>query len=134
MQVYLYIWYYSLRVNIILRSGIIRQWHSSFNLSVPIYTQWWFRLIEKDPNAGKDWGQEEKGATEDKMVVWHHQLSGHKVEQTQGESEGQGNLGMLQSSHVSESQTWLSDWTIITKEHPYASLFVHLIDCTNIYS
>ena len=35
---------------------------------------------------------------------------------------------------VSESQTWLSDWTIITKEHSYASLFVHMIDCTSIYS
>ena len=34
-------------------------------------------LIWKDPDAGKDWGQEEKGMTEDKMVGWHHQLSGH---------------------------------------------------------
>ena len=35
-------------------------------------------LIEKDPNAGKDWGQEEKGTTEDEMVGWHHQLDGHE--------------------------------------------------------
>ena len=35
-------------------------------------------LVGKDPNAGKDWGQEEKGATEDEMVGWHHQLNGHK--------------------------------------------------------
>ena len=34
-------------------------------------------LIGKDPNAGKDWGQEEKGMTEDEMVGWHHRLSGH---------------------------------------------------------
>ena len=34
-------------------------------------------LIGKDPDAGKDWGQEEKGLTEDEMVGWHHQLSGH---------------------------------------------------------
>ena len=34
-------------------------------------------LIWKDPDAGKDWGQEEKGMTEDEMVGWHHQLSGH---------------------------------------------------------
>ena len=34
-------------------------------------------LIGKDPNAGKDWGQEEKGMTEDEMVGWHHQLYGH---------------------------------------------------------
>ena len=36
-------------------------------------------LIWKDPNAGKDWGQEEKGMTEDEMVGWHHQLDGHEV-------------------------------------------------------
>ena len=35
-------------------------------------------LIWKDPDAGKDWGQEEKGMTEDKMVRWHHQLNGHE--------------------------------------------------------
>ena len=36
------------------------------------------RLIEKDPDAGKDWGQEEKGTTEDEMVGWHHRLNGHE--------------------------------------------------------
>ena len=35
-------------------------------------------LIGKDPNAGKDWGQEEKGTTEDEMAKWHHQLNGHE--------------------------------------------------------
>ena len=49
-------------------------------------------LIGKDPDAGKDWGQEQKGATEDEMVGWHHQLSGHKFEQTMEDSEGQGSL------------------------------------------
>ena len=37
-------------------------------------------LIEKDPDAGKDWGQEEKGTTEDEMVGWHHHLNGHEFE------------------------------------------------------
>ena len=37
-------------------------------------------LIGKDPDAGKDWGQEEKGMTEDEMVGWHHQLNGHESE------------------------------------------------------
>ena len=46
------------------------------------------QLIWKDPDAGKNWGQEEKGATEDEMVVWHHQLNGHEFEQTLGDSEG----------------------------------------------
>ena len=49
-------------------------------------------LIRKDPNAGKDWGQEEKGMTEDEMAGWHHWLNGHEFEQTQGNSEGQGIL------------------------------------------
>ena len=46
-------------------------------------------LIGKDPDAGKDWGQEEKGMTEDEMVQWHHWLNGHEFEQALGESEGQ---------------------------------------------
>ena len=50
------------------------------------------QLIGKDPDAGKDWRQKEKGLTEDKMVVWHHQLNGHEFEQTPGDSEGQGSL------------------------------------------
>ena len=44
----------------------------------------------KDRDAGKDWRQEEKGATEDEMVGWHHQLNGNEFEQTLGDSEGQG--------------------------------------------
>ena len=50
------------------------------------------RLIGKDPDAGKDGGQEEKRATEDEMVGWHHQLNGHVFEQTPGDSEGQRSL------------------------------------------
>ena len=50
------------------------------------------RLIGKDPDAGKDWGQEEKGVAEDEMVRWHHQLNGHEYGQTQGDGEGQGGL------------------------------------------
>ena len=48
------------------------------------------QLIGKDPNAGKVWGQEEKGAKEDEMVGWHHLLNGHV--KTPGDSEGQGSL------------------------------------------
>ena len=49
-------------------------------------------LIGKDPDAGKDWSWEEKGMTEDKMVVWHQWLNGHEFEQTPGDGEGQGSL------------------------------------------
>ena len=46
----------------------------------------------KDPDAGKDWGQEEKRETEDEMVGWRHRLNGHESEQTPGDGEGQGSL------------------------------------------
>ena len=46
------------------------------------------QLIGKDPDAEKDWGQEEKKVTEDEMVGWHRQLNGYEFEQTLGDSEG----------------------------------------------
>ena len=49
-------------------------------------------LTRKDPDAGKDRRQEDKGATEDEMVGWHHQLDGHEFEQALGDGEGQGSL------------------------------------------
>ena len=70
-------------------------------------------LIGKDPDAGKDWGQEETGVTEDEMVGWHHQLNGHEFEQTPGDSEGQGSLAATVHG-VTKSQTQLRDWTTTT--------------------
>ena len=49
-------------------------------------------LVGKDPDAGKDCRQEEKGTTEDKTVGWHHQLDGHEFEQAPGVPDGQGSL------------------------------------------
>jgi len=49
-------------------------------------------LILKDPDAGKDWGREEKGTTGDEMVGWHHQLNGPEFEWTPGVGDGQGGL------------------------------------------
>ena len=49
-------------------------------------------LIWKDPDAGKDWGQEEKGTTEDETVGWHHWLDGHEFEQALGGGDGQEGL------------------------------------------
>ena len=54
-------------------------------------------LIGKDPDAGKEWGQEEKGVTENQMVGWHLWLSGHKFEQAPGDGEGQGSLACCSS-------------------------------------
>ena len=50
------------------------------------------QLIRKDPDAGKDWRQEDKETTEDKMVGWHHQLDGHEFEQGLEDGEGEGSL------------------------------------------
>ena len=52
-------------------------------------------LIWKDPDAGKDWGQEEKGTTEDEMVGWHHRLDGHEFGWIPGVGDGQGGLARL---------------------------------------
>ena len=49
-------------------------------------------LTGKDPDSGKDWGQEKTGATENEMVGWHHQMNRHEFEKTQGDSEWQGSL------------------------------------------
>ena len=48
------------------------------------------QLIGKDPDAGKDWGQEEKGVTEDELVGWHDRLNEHEFEQAPGVGDGQG--------------------------------------------
>ena len=66
-------------------------------------------LIWKDPDAGKDWGQEEKGTTEDEMVGWHHWLNGHGFGYTPGVGNGQGGLECC-GSWVAKSRTRLSDW------------------------
>ena len=54
-------------------------------------------LIGKDPNAGRDWGQEEKGTTEDEIAGWHHQLDGHEFGLTPGVGDGQGGLACCDS-------------------------------------
>ena len=54
-------------------------------------------LIGKDSDAGRDWGQEEKGTTEDDMAGWHHWLDGHESEWTPGVGDGQGGLACCDS-------------------------------------
>ena len=68
--------------------------------------------IAKDPDAGSDWRQEEKGMTEDEMVGWHHQLDRHESEQTPGVGEGQGCLTCCSPWGRKELDTteWLN-WT-----------------------
>ena len=68
-------------------------------------------LIEKDSDAGGDWGQAEKGMTEDEMAGWHHRLNGHEFEWTPGVGDGQGCLACCDSwgrkeSDMTEGLNW----------------------------
>ena len=68
------------------------------------------QYVRKDPDAGKDWKQEETGMTEDEMVWWHHRLNGCEFEQAPGDDEGQG--ACCAAAHgVTESNTteWLNN-------------------------
>ena len=60
-------------------------------------------LIGKDPDAGRDWEQEEKGMTEDEMAGWHHGLDGRESEWTPGDGDGQGGLACCDSWGCKES-------------------------------
>ena len=62
-------------------------------------------LIGKDSDAGRDWGQEEKGTTEDEMAGWHHQLDAHESGWTPGVGDGQGGLACCNSCGRKESDT-----------------------------
>ena len=63
------------------------------------------RFIRKDPDAGKNGRQEEKGTTEDEMVGWHHQLNGHEFDQVLGDGEGQGSLACCSPWGCKDSDT-----------------------------
>ena len=68
-------------------------------------------LIGKDSDAGRGWGQEEKGTTEDEMAGWHHRFDGHESEWTPGTGDGQGGLAYCDSwgrkeSDMTERRNW----------------------------
>ena len=87
---------------------------TDFEVETPIlwlpYVKSW--LIGKDPDAGRDWGQEEKGTTEDEMAGWHQQLDGRESQWTLGVGDGQGGLACCDSWGCKESDRteWLN-WT-----------------------
>ena len=69
-------------------------------------------LLRKDPDAGKDWGQKEKGTTEDEMVVWHHWLHGHEFGWAPGVGDRQGGLACCSPWGRKESDmTEWPNWT-----------------------
>ena len=83
-------------------------------------------LIGKDSDAGRDWGQEEKGTTENEMAVWHHWLEGRESKWTPGVGDGQGGLACCDSWGCKESDTteqliW-SDLIMSDVEHLFMCL------------
>ena len=66
-------------------------------------------LTGKDPDAGKDWRQEEKGMTVDEMVGWHHWLNGHEFEQALGVSDGQGSLACCSPWGCKVRHNWATE-------------------------
>ena len=94
-------------------------------LCLPDARSW---LIGKDPDAGKDWGQEEKGITEDEMVGWHHRLDGHEFEQAPGVGDGQGSLACCSpwGDKESDMTEWLN-WTELLEKTLESAL-----DCKQI--
>ena len=88
-------------------------WQHSKGISLCIVLSYG-KCIRKDPDAGKDWGQEEKGPTEDEMVGMYHQLDEHEFEQALGVGDGQGSLACCSPWGLKESGTteWLK-WLMV---------------------
>ena len=78
-------------------------------------------LVLKDLDPGRDWGQEEKGMTEDERAGWHHQLDGHRFGWTLGVGDGQGGLACCGSwGHKESDMTEQLNWTENTRMNYFA--------------
>ena len=90
-------------------------------------------LIERDSDAGRDWGQDEKGTTEDEMAGWHHRLDGHEFEWIPGVGDGQGGLACFDSWGRQEPDTteWLNwtelNWFVSINKHKNGFIFMNQI-------
>ena len=99
-------------------------------------------LIGKDPDVGRDWGQEEKGTTEDEMAGWHHQLNAHEFVWTPGVGDGQGGLVCCDSrgrkeSDMSERLNWTelnwTEWLVMLSTFSYACWTSEYLIWKNVY-
>ena len=96
----------------IWRVALLMQ-HTICILKIKIFSP--FEKTGKDSDAGRGWGQEEKGTTEDEMAGWHHWLDGHESEWTPGVGDGQGDLVCCDSWGCKESDmTERLNWTEMT--------------------
>ena len=87
------------------------------------------RLIWKDPDAGKDWMQKEKGMTEDKIFGWHHWLNGHEFQQALGHGEGQGSLECCRPWGCRVGQDWVIEQQQFSKDN--VALSRHCPKCSH---
>ena len=116
--------------------SIQKEINPEYSMNVPMLKLQYFGhlikslLIGKDPESGKDRGQEEKWATEDEMVGWHHWLNGDDFGQISGDSEGQGKL-ICCSSWVANNQTRLGRWATITTTCNSAICLISNINSAN---
>ena len=102
-----------------------KDWRWSWNSSAD-GKNW---LIWKDPDAGKDWRQKEKGMTEGKMVGWYHWLNKHEFQQALGAADGQGSLVCCSPWGCKESDTTEQlNWTEHTYVCIYKSIFTRTMD------
>ena len=100
------------------------------------------RLIGKDPGAGKDWRQEEKGTTEDEMVGLHLRLNRQEFEQTPGDGEGQGSLvccspwGLKESDKTEQlnNKNTLLKFCLLIKLKPEQCTLIHQSFCLTQFS
>ena len=76
-------------------------------------------LTGKDPDAGKDWRQEEKGTTENEMVGWHHRLNGHKPEQAPGVGDGQGGRACCSPCGRRVTHDWETELNWVRSTHTW---------------
>ena len=89
-------------------------------------------LIGKDPDAGKDWGQEEKGMTEDEIVGWHHRLKGHGFGWTPGIGDGHGGLACCSPWSCKESDTTERlNWTELIDQWKRSESSERIVSSTN---
>ena len=93
-------------------------------------------LLGKDPDAGKDWRQEEKGMTEDEMIGWHYWLDGHAFEQALGVGSGQGNLACCspwgcKELDPTEQLNWLIGLSLLSSKEQASFNFVDAVTIHN---
>ena len=87
--------------------------------------------LREDPDAGRDWGQEEKGTTEDEIAGWHHRLDGHEFEWTPGVGDGQGGLACCDSWGRKESDmTERLNWTELNLDKKWNSFGTYIWNFT----